>query len=81
MACQLALAQSSGPEAQCGVVGELCRLSVGSVDIVQDVATSCGEVDVTMQFGKHALGIGVVEITSQDEEGIRVAVCCSLMCW
>ena len=46
--------------------------SVCGVDIVQDIVSSCGKVDVSVELWKHALGVGVVEIPSQNEEGIWV---------
>lgn len=52
--------------------GFICSSMCG-VNIVQNVSTSCVEADVTMELWKHALRVCMVEISSQDEESIRVA--------
>ncbi|KAK0132199.1 hypothetical protein N1851_032989 [Merluccius polli] len=37
-----------------------------------DIVSSCGKVNVSVELWKHTLGVGVVEIPSQYEEGIWV---------
>ena len=45
---------------------------VCGINIVQDIVSPCRKGDVSMELWKHAFGVGVVEIPSQDEEGIWV---------